>query len=353
MSEEFEAFDRTRLELLLEGVEDPTAPAEVLPTGIVPRRHYFLRPRAWYRPGDEEVRPHAGLLSLRTRRAGEGRFRLVGDSLIEGARDTGLRLVPVEEEKAFFYTREGGVLCFDLNPCRAACRFCARIARRRTQGATLPRDEREAVHSAAERLGRADLSGLRQLSVVTGVFGAEAKYLAHVTALLDAAVELGFQGDLYLATDELRSAEGMRAVRARTPGRVYFSATIEAFTRRSRLMPGVEHEAPRVVLERAAETFGRAFYNCIAGLDPLADTLRNIRELASLAVPYVSVFSVYHRAQERLYADGARQVGFHRALQQELLGLFGARAYMHDAPLYNVTLRALLPFPEDALRGAP
>ena len=347
------SFDERRLGLLLHGAVDPMVPQRRTLT----RQHYFLYPEELHRPGLERDQPHRGLLSFVVQAPGDPTpYAIVHGRLFDGGFDTGILAIAREEAKEAFFLREGGggIASFDLQPaCRGGCAFCPRTrsgaARRRSwlESAT----EADAVRAFMLRYERHTLASLDQISIVTGRFANEANFVAHVMALLNAALSHGFQGDLYFASDQLVHPDAMEQVRAAAPRRVYYAVTIESFSRRAALMPTRADVDWRSILEHAKRIFGRAYYNLILGLEPLADVIEGIDALAPVATPYISVFCVYSRAQEAMRAEGANQLVYYQQVQRLLLRRFGREAYMHDAPHFNVSNRALLPYPAD--RFAP
>ena len=352
MEKIFTNYTFHRIQLLLKGLVDRGAQESHAP---IPRQHYWIFPGRLYHERAQQQYLHKGSLSVRVYRqkTPQTPYEYRQGKVYYYGRDSGLVAFPHAEEKQLCYLREGGggILCFDMNNlCKFRCAYCARMKRKRATPHWLTlHSEREAIELSLEKLKWRNLEGLQQISVVTGCFGEETALLNHVLKLLEAAYQKGFSGDLYLASHELRSEEAIKTLQAFVKGRFYYAFTVESFTQRKALMPSAKDVDYQSVLQRIRAITGRAYYNYILGLDDYEVFQQRVEQLADIAIPYVSVFSVYTPAQQRLYAPGAAQLDYYFKAYHYLQKKFGKTIYMHDAPFYNVSNRALFPYPIEGL----
>lgn len=343
-----------RIQLLLKGIVDPNADSGTAATaGAVKRQHYWLYPFSLYREGYEKKHLHKGSISLRViNHPSKTPYVLHKNMVYYKGENTGLLAIAHEEEKSIFYVREGKgeIVCFDLNnACPNRCAFCARLKRRPVKRFLSAYTEKDAVKRFMDETGRKNLHELDQVSVVTGCFLDESLLVSHVHNLLDAVLAEGFQGDFYLASHELRSRNEIEQINARVPNIFYYALTVEHFGNRGRWLDCGKEKEYIPVLQDIREITGRAYYNYILGLDPYPVFVSGVEALKEIAIPYVSVFSVYLESHENLYAEDALSVNYYLNAYRYLLIRFGNRIYMHTPPFYNVSNRALLPFPVESL----
>lgn len=344
----FRQYTFHRIHLLLRGIVDKE---RFDPHSDISRQHYWIFPEQYYHREDRVNFPHKGVLSLQVfREQTESPYEYRNNAIYYRGQRTHLLAFLHDEPKEMIYRREGGggILCFDMNnTCAFHCKYCARLKRSPSHMNWLARySEKDAIETALEKYCLSSLETLAQISLVTGCFGSEDDMLNHLLALLSEAEKKKFRGDFYLASHEIRSERALKKLRAAVKGDVYYALTVESFSQRSSLMPGAKDLPYPLLLSRIRKILGRAYYNYILGLDDYQTFQENVTRLAPQAIPYLSIFAIHVKEQEGLYAPDARDIQYYLQAYDFVQRRFGTRIYMHKAPFYNVSNRALCPYPE-------
>ncbi len=146
-------------------------------------------------------------------------------------------------------------------------------------------------------------SNLHQLTLVTGCFGSEEAALADLLMVNRYFKAHGFKGTLLYIGGEIRSEAALKKVREEVD-RPYFALTLEAFTRRNKIM---RPEKAALTLDGAVDLLRKTKdmgieggFTYIVGLDPLKDIAEGMERFAGEVTrfPMIQIFQPHWEEQK-------------------------------------------------------
>jgi len=191
-----------------------------------------------------------------------------------------------------YYFRGKSILVINstpFNPCNQGCLFCEQSLfpddKKRYSKRVCIKDLFDKVEKDVEK----DIfTKLLQISIITSCTGNEIKTLDLFEKYYEEAMKRGFKGKFLLATNEIRSLEGLQ--RLTSFGRIILAFTVECFENRKNLMPGykgqISLEKIKDILSKAKSLGLETTYFYITGLDSLKGMKRGflfLRDSVSIA----------------------------------------------------------------------
>lgn len=184
----------------------------------------------------------------------------------------------------------------------AGCRACIHNYKN-FYDQTVIRDQERLV--TEEQIGRffvrkeqegLDMSSLKQIAVVTGLFGNERNVVEHMRRIHRVVEPKGFQGELLYFGCEVNSEEGLRQLA--DLGRVALVYAVDTFSNRGKLLnpkkAKLTLEDARLTLEFAKSLGIETTFAYVAGIDSLDELAEGFAYLSNAITrfPVVNVFQV-------------------------------------------------------------
>jgi hypothetical protein len=178
-----------------------------------------------------------------------------------------------------------------------------------------------------------DWPGLRDVEVITvctGCFRTPEAAIAHMVALRVAAGERGFTGRLHFLSSVVRDRAHLERL-ATEAGPFHLTLTLECFTRRNLLLKDTKasltlSDACRI-LDDCAELGILGDFTYVAGLDPLADNIPGLTQLAGsvTAFPRIQVFQAHNSYMRAARSADADDLRYYLQVRQAVEPLMVAR----------------------------
>ncbi|MBI3109465.1 hypothetical protein HYZ06_00290 [Candidatus Daviesbacteria bacterium] len=173
-----------------------------------------------------------------------------------------------------------------------------------------------------------DIAALRQIAVVTGLFGSEGAVVTHMDLIRQVVSPRGFKGELMYFGCEVNSSDGLK--RLADLGDFALVYAVDNFTKRSEIL---NRKKGKLTLEDAKRTLtlARALgiqttFAYIAGIDDLASLQQGFIFLADSITrfPVVNVYQIQTPGQMRIIDEEAKGIEYYikarGAIEQVLTG---------------------------------
>lgn len=163
--------------------------------------------------------------------------------------------------------------------------------------------------------GGLDITALRQIAVVTGLFGSERAVITHMDLIHQVASARGFKGELMYFGCEVNSQDGLE--RLAELGNFAIVYAVDNFTKRSEIL---NRKKARLTLEDAKRTLTLAkalgiqtTFAYIAGIDDVASLEQGFTLLADSITrfPVVNVYQIQTPGQMRIIDEEAKGLEYY------------------------------------------
>ena len=242
-------------------------------------------------------------------------FELANQGLyLEGRRIADARLVEHDDAQLGYARNSGRVVTMNTN-ARSACTgcvFCPNTMADANDPAIASSDAeiQQWISVFIRKYRWQDLSGVDEINLSTGCFGAEQRAVEHLLRLRVLLGQFGFRGRLGILSSVIRTDDGLRALRDAQPFALFL--TLECLTRRALLLKESKADltpSDAVEVLQRARTFGHhTGVMLVVGLDPLDALVEWLRD----AAPYLTDFPNLQIYQSHgPYMDVFRTPGAH------------------------------------------
>lgn len=167
-----------------------------------------------------------------------------------------------------------------------------------------------------------DIAALRQIAVVTGLFGSEKAVVTHMNLIHEVVSPRGFKGELMYFGCEINSAEGLR--RVADLGNFALVYAVDNFTKRSEIL---NRKKSKLTLDDAkrtltlAKTLGiQTTFAYIAGIDDLISLQQGFSFLADSITrfPVVNVYQIQTPGQMRIIDVEAKGLEYYAKAREAI-----------------------------------
>lgn len=171
-----------------------------------------------------------------------------------------------------------------------------------------------------------NVNKLKQIAVVTGLFGSEEAVVEHMSFIYDVVKERDFNGELLYFGCEVNSKEALKKLSRL--GNFALIYAIDNFTQRDKILNKTKSN---ITLEDAEKTMKSAkdfdmevTYAYIAGIDPL-DSMMNETEKLKKAItrfPVINIYQVQHPNQIRIMNSEAKKLDYYTQARKNIEEIF-------------------------------
>ncbi|MDF0668798.1 MAG: hypothetical protein P0119_22330 [Nitrospira sp.] len=178
--------------------------------------------------------------------------------------------------------------------------------------------------------GWEDLSGVEVITVCSGCFQHPDAAVRHMTDLREAAKRQGFDGRLHLLSSVVRDRSHIEQL-ADGAGPFHLTLTLECFTRRSMLL---KESKASLTLDDACRTLDFCKeggvvgdFTYVAGIDPLADAIEGLKQLAShvTTFPRIQIYQAHNEYMRVVRPADTATIAFYVALREAIEPTFAER----------------------------
>lgn len=190
---------------------------------------------------------------------------------------------------------DDNVLNVNFHPKCGGCDFCFYGYRTKQLGNLTPKQGFQKIEAET---GLRDLSGLKEIAVVTGRFKSEDALKQHILGVIDQAEERGFDKRIFYIGSQLVTPADLEEISRRLgndPNRFRYAYTVERFSDRNSIMHGSKgQKVYSEILDdikgiKDLGVAGKLEYTYIVGIEDLNMFKKDAEALVPLAVPHLSI----------------------------------------------------------------
>ncbi|MBI2547160.1 MAG: hypothetical protein HYW23_01800 [Candidatus Aenigmarchaeota archaeon] len=292
--------------------------------------------------------------------SGVSDYRVSGNHLWIGERRLGTVRHMTDDTCNSTYARENGdVLVLNArskSACRG-CKFCHTFRQTPKDIYDIP-DEDMVPKAIEEWLGgqeKADLSHVRQISILTGCFGGEQKVAEHLRLVRKASSRYGFKGELLYFGSEIRSEDALKSLSDASPFGLCLS--LECFYNREKILrrekASLTLEQAKAVLSLSKEMGFTTCFSYVLGLESLQAVSDGMKDFAPhiTRIPVINIFQPHLPSQSKLLSPEARSLEYFLDARKMLESVFGSIGYKPNT-WENYRSPWYLKFGDEYLTGA-
>ena len=177
-----------------------------------------------------------------------------------------------------------------------------------------------------------DVAKLKQIAVVTGLFGSEENVVEHMRVVDEVAKERGFAGELMYFGCEVNSEQALSEL-AKIDNFALIYA-LDNFTKREQLLAKTKSlitiETAKQTLDSAKDKGINTTIAYIAGIDPISDMEKGFIELKDSLTrfPVINIYQVQTPGQATIIDESAKRLEYYvqsRAVLEDIFGDTGLR----------------------------
>lgn len=171
-----------------------------------------------------------------------------------------------------------------------------------------------------------DVPNLKQIAVVTGLFGSEEKVVEHMKIVNDVAKKRDFNGELMYFGCEINSKTALNELSKIDNFSIVYA--LDNFTKRDQILSKVKS---KITLDVAKETLGnakslgiRTNMAYISGIDPINDMIEGFTKIKDSlsSFPVVNVYQIQTLEQSKILDESARNLDYFVKSRIELENIF-------------------------------